>query len=166
MTRPDTITLAGKNPHDFPMSLQRIAASANPGDRIWIGPDESKALSEEEVSQYEIAHTIIRHLAVMAPLTHKSGHPGGPLSAFTPCYWVYKMRNATVDQPLRMSPGHLSVLGYGLIYLFGRDKGDERLSHPQNIITTFRTPSGLPGHIEAGLGDIPEINGRSATTYL
>ena len=155
MTRPDTITLAGKNPHDFPMSLQRIAASANPGDRIWIGPDESKALSEEEVSQYEIAHTIIRHLAVMAPLTHKSGHPGGPLSAFTPCYWVYKMRNATVDQPLRMSPGHLSVLGYGLIYLFGRDKGDERLSHPQNIITTFRTPSGLPGHIEAGLGDIP-----------
>jgi transketolase len=49
----------------------------------------------------------------------------------------------------------LSVLAYGLIYLFGRDKGDERLSSPQSIIDTFRTPSGLPGHIEAGLGDIP-----------
>jgi len=155
MTRPDTASLTGKDPHDVPMSLQRIAQAASPGDRLWIGPEDAKTLRPEEVSQYEIAHTIIRHLAVMAPLTHKSGHPGGPLSAFTLGYWIYKMRNPAIDQPLRMSPGHLSVLAYGLIYLFGRDKGDERLSHPQKIIDTFRTPSGLPGHIEAGLGDIP-----------
>ncbi|MDA1293085.1 MAG: thiamine pyrophosphate-dependent enzyme [bacterium] len=155
MTRPDSASLTGKDPHEVPMSLQRIAATANPGERFWIGPDDAKPLSPEEVSQYEIAHTIIRHLAVMAPLTHKSGHPGGPLSAFTLCYWVYKMRSPDIDQPLRMSPGHLSVLAYGLIYLFGRDKGDERLRHPQKIIDTFRTPSGLPGHIEAGIGDIP-----------
>lgn len=155
MTRPDAASLTGKDVNEVPMSLQRIAAAASPGDRFWVGPSEASALSEQEVEQYEIAHTIIRHLAVMAPLVHKSGHPGGPLSAFTPCYWVYKLRKPSVDQPLRMSPGHLSVLGYGLIYLFGRDKGDERLSSPQKIIETFRTPSGLPGHIEAGLGDIP-----------
>ncbi|MAE68559.1 MAG: transketolase C-terminal domain-containing protein [Candidatus Peribacteraceae bacterium] len=155
MTRPDAKALTGKDPSEVPMSLQRIAQAANPGDRYWIGPDDAKGLSGDEVSQYEIAHTIIRHLAVMAPLTHKSGHPGGPLSAFTPCYWIYKMRDPSTDQPLRMSPGHLSILGFGLIYMFGRDKGDERLKSPQNIIDTFRTPSGLPGHIEAGLGDIP-----------
>lgn len=153
--RPNSSQLRGKDPHEVPMSLQRIAQAASPGDRLWIGPDDAKPLSPEEVSQYEIAHTIIRHLAVMAPLTHKSGHPGGPLSAFTLGYWIYKMRNPAIDQPLRMSPGHLSVLAYGLIYLFCRDKGDERLRHPQKIIDTFRTPSGLPGHIEAGLGDIP-----------
>lgn len=155
MSRPDAKTLTGKPPHEVPMSLQRIASHANPGERFWIGPSDASSLTEEEVSQYEVAHTIIRHLAVTAPLAHKSGHPGGALSAFTPCYWVYKMRDPSVDQPLQMSPGHLSVLGYGLVYLFGRDGGDERLRHPQNIIDTFRTPSGLPGHIEAGLGDIP-----------
>jgi transketolase len=155
MTRPDASTFNGKDPHEVPMSLQRVASAANPGDRHWIGPDDASTLSDDEVSQYEIAHTILRHLAVMAPLTHKSGHPGGPLSAFTLGYWIYKMRSPVEDQPLRISPGHLSVLAYGLIYLFGRDKGDERLSSPQSIIDTFRTPSGLPGHIEAGLGDIP-----------
>lgn len=137
------------------MSLQRIAAAAAPGDRFWIGPSEASSLSEDEVRQYELAHTIIRHTSVMAPLTHKSGHPGGPLSAFTLAYTVTKLRDPALDQPLRMSPGHLSVLGYTLQYLFGRDGGDERLSSPQKIIETFRTPSGLPGHIEAGLGDIP-----------
>ncbi len=155
MTRPDITQLIGKDTKEVPMSLQRIAQAASPGDRYWINQDSISPLSEEEFEQYQIAHDILKHLAVMAPLTHKSGHPGGPLSAFAPSYWVMKMRNPTVDQPLRMSPGHLSVLGYGLQYLFGRDKGDERLSTPQKIIDTFRTPSGLPGHIEAGIGDIP-----------
>ena len=155
MTRPPAASLTGKDVHDVPMSLQRIVSAANPGERFWIGPDDASSLSADEVSQYEIAHTIMRHLAVMAPLTHKSGHPGGPLSAFTACYWIKKMRDCGLDQPLRMSPGHLSLLAYGLIYLFGRDDGDERLNHPQSIIDTFRTASGLPGHIEAGLGDIP-----------
>ena len=155
MTRPDANTLIGKNPNEVPMSLQRIAEAASPGDRYWIGPDDATGLTEAEAEQYELAHDILKHLAVQAPLRHKSGHPGGPLSAFTAAYWVYKLRDPLVDQPLRMSPGHLSILGYGLVYLFGRDKGDERLGSPQKIIETFRTPSGLPGHIEAGLGDIP-----------
>lgn len=155
MTRPDAKTLTGKDAHDVPMSLQRIAAAAEPGERFWIGPDESIGLSNEEIEQYELAHNILKHLAVTAPLAHKSGHPGGPLSAFTFSYWVMKLRDPKVDQPYRMSPGHLSVLGYGLQYLFGRDSGDERLATPQAIIDTFRTPSGLPGHIEAGIGDIP-----------
>lgn len=155
MTRPESKMLIGKDTAEVPKSLQRISAAAAPGDRYWISHENASSLSEDEFSQYELAHTILKHLAVMAPLTHKSGHPGGPLSAFTPCYTVTKMRNPTVDQPLRMSPGHLSVLGFGLQYLFGRDNGDERLSSPQSIIDTFRTPSGLPGHIEAGIGDIP-----------
>ena len=155
MSRPDASSLSGKDPKEVPMSLQRIAQAAAAGDRHWIGPDDGSALSESEVQQYELAHTILRHLAVMAPLTHKSGHPGGPLSAFTACYTVMKMRDPSVDQPLRMSPGHLSVLGYGLQYLFGRDGGDERLATPQAIIDSFRTPDGLPGHVEAGIGDIP-----------
>jgi transketolase len=155
MTRPDPKNLAGKSTAEVPMSLQRISAAADPGQRFWISDENSSSLKPDEFEQYELAHTVLKHLAVMAPLTHKSGHPGGPLSAFTPCYWVTKMRDPTVDQPLRMSPGHLSILGFGLQYLFGRDGGDERLSSPQKIIETFRTPSGLPGHIEAGLGDIP-----------
>lgn len=153
--RPNTDDLVGKPVHDVPMSLQRIADAATLGERLWIGPDDASPLSNDEVEQYELAHTIIRHLAVMAPLAHKSGHPGGPLSAFTACYFVNKLRDPSVDQPLRMSPGHLSILSYGLQYLFGRDSGDERLSSPQKITDTFRTPAGLPGHIEAGIGDIP-----------
>ena len=155
MTRPEASTLTGKDPSEVPMSLQRIASAADPGNRYWISEEDSSPLSEEEVEQYELAHTILRHLAVLAPLKHKSGHPGGPLSACTACYFLTKLRDPSVDQPLRMSPGHLSVLGYALQYLFGRDGGDERLSSPQAIIETFRTPSGLPGHIEAGIGDIP-----------
>ncbi len=155
MTRPPNKDLVGKPVQEVPMSLQRIAGATSVGERVWVGPDQASKLSSEEVEQYEIAHTIIRHLAVMAPLTHKSGHPGGPLSAFTPCFFVTKLRDPSVDQPLRMSPGHLSVLGYGLQYLFGRDGDDKRLSSPEKIIETFRTPGGLPGHIEAGLGDIP-----------
>jgi transketolase len=54
-----------------------------------------------------------------------------------------------------MSPGHLSILGYGLQWLLGRNGGDKRLANPQAIIDTFRIPDGLPGHIEAGIGDIP-----------
>jgi hypothetical protein len=42
-----------------------------------------------------------------------------------------------------------------LQWLFGRDKGDKRLSSPMTIMETFRTVSGLPGHAEAGVGDIP-----------
>jgi len=137
------------------MSCQRIMGAAAPGEMFWVGPGEAFALTEEEKRQYELAHNIMKHLAVQAPLAHKSGHPGGPLSAFTACYCLYKILDPAVDQPLRMSPGHLSVLGYGLQYLFGRDNGDKRLSSPQAIIDTFRTPRGLPGHIEAGIGDIP-----------
>ncbi|MCB9808529.1 hypothetical protein H6770_04740 [Candidatus Peribacteria bacterium] len=155
MTRPDAKTFTGKNPKEVPMSLQRIAASASPGERFWISQSNAEALSQEELEQYELAHTLMKYLAVQAPLAHKSGHPGGPLSAFTACYFAYKLRNPSVDQPLRMSPGHLSILSYGLQYLFGRDNGDERLATVQSIIDTFRTPSGLPGHIEAGIGDIP-----------
>ena len=155
MTRPDSKDLIGKNTAEVPMSLQRIAASASPGQRIWIDQEHASALSAEELHQYELAHTIMQHLAITAPLVHKSGHPGGPLSAFTACYCVNALRDPSIDQPLRMSPGHLSILGFGLQYLFGRDKGDDRLSSPQSIIDTFRTPSGLPGHIEAGIGDIP-----------
>ena len=91
MTRPPAASLTGKDVHDVPMSLQRIVSAASPGERFWIGPDDASSLSADEVSQYEIAHTIMRHLAVMAPLTHKSGHPGGPLSAFTACYWIKKI---------------------------------------------------------------------------
>jgi len=155
MNRPNPQDLIGKNTAEVPMSLQRIAASASPGKRLWIGQEQASALSMAELQQYELAHTILKHLAIQAPLVHKSGHPGGPLSAFTASYCVNAFRDPKVDQPLRMSPGHLSILGFGLQYLFGRDKGDERLSSPQQIIDTFRTPSGLPGHIEAGIGDIP-----------
>ena len=153
--RPDPKLLVGKDVEEVPMSLQRISENTELGGRFWIGPDEASPLPEDEQTQYDLAHSVIRHLAISAPLAHKSGHPGGPLSAFTPAYWVYKLRDPSVDQPLRMSPGHLSILGYALIYLFGRDKGNSHLSTPQSIIEKFRTPDGLPGHIEAGLGDIP-----------
>ncbi|MDA1209101.1 MAG: thiamine pyrophosphate-dependent enzyme [bacterium] len=155
MTRPPLSAISGKNPKIVPMSCQRVLASIDPGEHVWIGPKQAKSLDAEDQKQHDTAHTIIRHLAVQAPLKHKSGHPGGPLSAFTCAYALSKHRDPSVDQPLRMSPGHLSLLGFGLQYLFGRDGGDPRLSTPQAIIDTFRTPSGLPGHIEAGLGDIP-----------
>ncbi|MBU0766511.1 hypothetical protein KKF55_01850 [Patescibacteria group bacterium] len=150
MKRPDSSPLKNAT-----ASCQRVLKSSVEGEHIWIGPNDATALNEEDQKAYDLAHTIQRHLIIHAPLKHKSGHPGGPLSAFTPSYFVYKRRNPQVDQPYRMSPGHLSLLSYGLQWMFGRDKGDKRLSSPQAIIDTFRTPDGLPGHIEAGIGDIP-----------
>ena len=140
---------------DAPMSLKRVFTSSTQGEHVWIGPDDAKELSSEDQQAYDAAHTIIRHLAVEAPRAHQSGHPGGPLSAFTISYLASIRRDPAVDQPLRMSPGHLSILGYCLQYLLGRGGEDPRLASPKAIIDTFRTPSGLPGHIEAGIGDIP-----------
>lgn len=154
LKRPDLSTLK-----DAPSSCQRVLASSEDGEHVWIGPDNATALSEDDQKAYDLAHTIQRHLVVQAPLKHKSGHPGGPLSAFTPSYLVFKRRDPQVDQPYRMSPGHLSLLSYGLQWMFGHDKGDSRLASPQAIIDTFRTPDGLPGHIEAGIGDTPFSTG-------
>ncbi|MCF7845148.1 MAG: hypothetical protein K9M03_04970 [Kiritimatiellales bacterium] len=148
--RPETTSIKNAS-----VSCQRVLASSAEGEHIWIGANEAAKLSEDELKAYELAHTIQCHLIVQAPLKHKSGHPGGPLSAFTPSYFVFKRRDPSKDQPYRMSPGHLSLLSYGLQWMFGRDKGDKRLASPQAIIDTFRTPDGLPGHIEAGIGDIP-----------
>jgi transketolase len=155
MSRPDPKTLIGQNTKDVPMSCQRILKSSDKAESVWIGPDDAAKLSKEEAEAYESAQTIISHMAIEMPRAHKSGHPGGPLSAFTPAYWVMKLRDPSKDQPLRMSPGHLSILGFTLQYLFGRGGDDARLSSPAKLIETFRTPSGLPGHIEAGIGDIP-----------
>ncbi|MBU1123981.1 hypothetical protein KJ652_05310 [Patescibacteria group bacterium] len=140
---------------DAPQSCQRVIASSTKGEHIWIGSDDAVTLSKDDQKAYDLAHTIQRHLVVQAPLKHKSGHPGGPLSAFTFSYFVYKRRNPQVDQPYRMSAGHLSLLSYGLQYCFGRDNDNELLKSPQAIIDAFRTPNGLPGHIEAGVGDTP-----------
>ncbi len=136
-------------------SCKRVLKSSTPGEHVWIGSDDGKKLSDDEKKAYDLAHTIQRHLIIQAPLKHKSGHPGGPLSAFTFSYAVHKRRNPHVDQPYRMSAGHLSLLSYGLQYCFGRDKGNPHFQSPQAIIDAFRTPDGLPGHIEAGVGDTP-----------
>ncbi len=154
-SRPNAAALAGQDPSVVPFSCQRILKDAKPLESLWIGPEEALKLSQEDAEAYALARDIHCHLAIEAPLKRKSGHPGGPLSAFTFSYAVQKVRNPSVDQPLRMSPGHLSVLGYGLQWLFGREGQDARLQSPQTIIDTFRTPAGLPGHIEAGIGDIP-----------
>jgi len=122
---------------------------------MWIGPKQAKPLSQEDQTAYDAAHTIMRHIAVRAPVEHQSGHPGGPLSAFTFAYCVSKRRDPKVDQPLRYSASHLSLLAYTLQWLFGREGTDERLANPASIIETFRTAEGLPGHVEAGIGDIP-----------
>ncbi len=139
------------------MSLQRVAASTKQGERMWIGPEAGGAvkLASERVRQMTVAHQIMMHLSIEAPTAHKSGHPGGPLSAFTFAFEVSRRRDPALDQPLRMSAGHLSLLNYLLEWLFGRDGGDPRLASPQAIIENFRTITGLPGHIEAGIGDIP-----------
>lgn len=137
------------------MSLQRIAENTEPGRRFWIGPKDAKKLSAEITNDYDIAHKIMMRLSIEAPLKHKSGHPGGPLSAFTFSYEVMRRLDPVSDESFRMSPGHLSLLGYNLQWLFGRDGNDPRLSSPTSILDTFRTASGLPGHIEAGIGDIP-----------
>jgi len=154
-SRPDVQSLFGKDTKDVPMSLQRVMKSVQAGERIWIGPKDADPLNATEQRAYELAHTILCHLIVHAPLTHKSGHPGGSLSAFTFAYLLSTIRNPQVDQPLRMSAGHLSLLSYGLQWLFGREGKDQRLASPQAIIENFRTAKGLSGHIEAGIGDIP-----------
>ncbi len=154
-SRPDPKTLINKDTHDVPMSCQRIMQHVSRGEHVWIGPDQAKNLTTDDRKAYDAAHTILRHLIVQAPAQHSSGHPGGPLSAFTAAYSVTKRRNPALDQPLRMSPGHLSLLSYGLQWMFGRGADDARLASIESIIKTFRTPQGLPGHIEAGIGDTP-----------
>lgn len=138
-----------------PHSLRRVAAATSTVAPVWIGPAEATGLGKGALEGYELAHKILCHLAIQAPTKHSSGHPGGPLSAFTFAYQLAMRRDPAVDQPLRMSAGHLSLLAYGLQWLFGRSGNDERLQSPQAIIESFRTPAGLPGHIEAGIGDIP-----------
>lgn len=155
MTRPPASAFTGKPVTNVPMSLQRVAQAATFGERVWIGPEDAAKLSVDDKKQHELAHQILCHLAVQAPANHASGHPGGPLSAFTFAYALSKRRDPAVDQPLRYSAGHLSILAYGLQWLFGREGSDERLKNPDAIIAHFRTPSGLPGHVEAGIGDIP-----------
>ncbi|MBM3230936.1 hypothetical protein FJZ28_01260 [Candidatus Peregrinibacteria bacterium] len=140
---------------DTPLSCRRILASSTKAQRVWIGPQSAKSLSAEDSKAYVLAHTIMCHIAVRAPAAHASGHPGGPLSAFTFSYFLSKRRDPGRDQPLRISAGHLSLLSYTLQWLFGREGKDARLASPASIIEAFRTPKGLPGHVEAGIGDIP-----------
>lgn len=145
----------GKDPTVVPLSCQRVLSAETKVETHWIGPDQAKKLTPKEIEAYTLAHQIMMHLSIEAPLKHKSGHPGGPLSAFTFTYALKRRRNPASDAGLRMSAGHLSLLAYGLQYLGGTDFGDERLSSPQAIIDNFRIPKGLPGHAEAGIGDIP-----------
>ncbi len=147
--------MAGKNVSKFPMSLQRIAGASQPGERHWIGPAQAKKLSAEATEAYGTAHKIMAHLCITGPTKHKSGHPGGPLSAFTFTYLVCKRRDPKTDPGMRMSVGHLSLLAYGMQWLMNRGGKDPRLASPQAIIDSFRKPDGLPGHVEAGIGDIP-----------
>lgn len=153
--RPELSNLIGQNPKNVPYSLQRILQASQTIDPIWIGPNEAEKLTQAELETYKVAHEIMIHLSVEAPRIHSSGHPGGPLSAFTACYNLLRIRNPLIDAALRMSPGHLSVLAYGLQYLGGRGTDDFRLVTPQAIIEHFRTPTGLPGHSEADIGSIP-----------
>jgi len=147
--------LLGKDPSIVPKSLQRILEAEHYAEPQWIGPAEAKPLQREELEAYTLAHQIMCHLCVQAPTKHTSGHPGGPLSSFTFAYFLYRRRNPSFDQPLRLSAGHLSLLAYGLQWLFGNEGRDIRLASPQAIIDYFRVPDGLPGHAEAGIGDIP-----------
>lgn len=152
-TRPLAKELIGNK--EAPMSLQRIMQSSENGEMIWIGPRDAATLSKDDLKAYELAHAIMAHLCVQAPTLHASGHPGGPLSSFTFAYFLSKRRDPSVDQPLRYSAGHLSLLAYGLQWLFGREGNDERLQSVDAIMKHFRIPNGLPGHVEAGIGDIP-----------
>lgn len=145
----------GKHVAEVPMSLQRILERKQSYECAWVGPNEAESISDDAKRSYELAHNIMKHLCVQAPIKHKSGHPGGPLSAFTFAYEVTRRRKPGIDAPLHYSAGHLSLLAYGLQWMFRREGKDERLKNPQAIIDTFRTPSGLPGHVEAGIGDIP-----------
>ena len=123
-TRPEAKALVGKKPQEVPMSLQRVAETWRRAETIWIGPEDAVKLSKEDQEACEIAHKIMCHLAIQAPTKHQSGHPGGPLSSFTFAYFIGKLRDPTVDQPLRYSAGHLSVLAYGQI---GRASCRERV---------------------------------------
>jgi len=154
-SRPDPKSLIGKDPSVVPLSAQRILQAETSVPTVWIGPEQAKLLTTEEKEAYEWAHVILKHLAIQAPRKHKSGHPGGPLSAFTFAYGLLRRRDPHVDAALRMSAGHLSVLAYGLQYLGGRGFTDKRIASPEAIIENFRVPAGLPGHVEAGVGDIP-----------
>ncbi len=154
-SRPKTSSLLGKDPSVVPMSLQRVMSSLSQADALWVGPENAEALPADERTTYDLARNILCHLVIQAPTKHASGHPGGALSSFTFAYFLSLRRDPAVDQPLRISAGHLSLLSYGLQWLFGREGKDERLASPQAIIDTFRIPSGLPGHVEAGIGDIP-----------
>ncbi|TSC59028.1 MAG: transketolase [Candidatus Peregrinibacteria bacterium Greene0416_19] len=153
--RPNPQALIGQDPTHVPASLQRILTAAAHLDALWIGPRDAATLPPEDLEEYRLAHLIMAHLCVQAPTKHKSGHPGGPLSSFTFAYFLRRRRNPAVDEPLRFSAGHLSLLAYGLDWMFGTDQGDPRLASPQTIIDAFRTPGGLPGHVEAGIGTIP-----------
>lgn len=139
----------------MPHSAQRILNAESVTQRLWVGPKSARTLLDKELEAYELAHDIMKHLCIQAPLKHKSGHPGGPLSAFTFTYGLLRRRDPKIDAPLRLSAGHLSLLAYGMQYLGGRATDDPRLSSPEAIIDNFRIPSGLPGHAEAGIGDIP-----------
>lgn len=152
--RPELSSL-GTDTDVVPASLQRIVTATAKKAGYWIGPNEAEPLTKDELAAYKAAHEIMIHISIEATRVHSSGHPGGPLSAFTACYNLLRIRNPEVDAPLRMSPGHLSALAYGLEYLQGNVTHDPRLDSPQAIIDTFRTPNGLPGHAEAGVGTIP-----------
>ncbi|MDB4978053.1 MAG: transketolase [Candidatus Peribacteria bacterium] len=154
-TRPSKESLIGKDLSIVPKSVQRIFAAESKVDSVWIGPDDALKLRQEDLHAYELAHNIMKHLCIQAPLKHASGHPGGPLSAFTFCYGILRKRDSKKDAALRMSAGHLSLLGYGLQWLGGRGLDDKRLASPQAIIDSFRVADGLPGHVESGVGDIP-----------
>lgn len=154
-SRPDSKTLIGKDPAIVPMSVQRVLAASPDAQTFWVGPDTAAKMTADEKKQYDLAHKIMCHLCISGPVAHQSGHPGGPLSAFTFAYMLSKRRDPMVDQPLRISAGHLSLLAYGLQWMFGRSGHDDRLANPQAIIDHFRIPNGLPGHVEAGIGDIP-----------
>jgi transketolase len=154
-TRPNPQDLIGKDSSVVPLSAQRILQAESQIDRVWIGPEHAKKLTDEDQEAYLLAHAIMKYLVIEAPRAHKSGHPGGPLSAFTFSYALLKRRSPKKDAALRMSAGHLSLLAYGLQWLGGREGKDERLASPEAIIKFFRVPNGLPGHVEAGIGDIP-----------
>ena len=154
-SRPDPNTLIGKSHDEVPASLQRIMGASAIVPPIWIGPAEGKKLSREQQTAFDAAHGIMMHLCIQAPTAHASGHPGGPLSSFTFAYLLGLRRDPAIDQPLRYSAGHLSLLAYGLQWMFGREGSDPRLASPMAIIENFRTPNGLAGHVEAGIGDIP-----------
>ncbi|MBI3618682.1 hypothetical protein HY213_01455 [Candidatus Peregrinibacteria bacterium] len=154
-SRPDPQTLIGQDPTIVPASLQRILQATKKVESIWIGPKDAKKLNPEDLEAYDLAHKIMAHLCIQAPTKHKSGHPGGPLSAFTFAYVVRRRRDLAIDEPLRYSAGHLSLLAYGLDWLLGTEGRDPRLASPQTIIDNFRIPAGLPGHVEAGIGTVP-----------